>query len=613
MKLSVLALDYDGTIARNDRLDPGVLDAIGIARRRGVTVLLVTGRVLGDLRRVAGELRFVDGVVAENGAVVHFPDSGHTTVLAPLVSRAFVSRLEEDGIPFQSGQCLVDADASFAHRMLDVIRQLELPIVLLFNRSRVMAVAQGVSKATGLGAALDMLRASPRNTVAVGDAENDHELLRVAEVGAAVEWGSASLQAAADVVVHGNSPTAVADFIRCVAESGRLPLPIKARRRLLIGHTEDGSEFSLAVRGRNVLITGDTKSGKSWLTGLLCERLILHGYSLCVIDPEGDYRTLEALPGVTVLGGDDPPPTPRDLRRALRYPEHSVVIDLSALPHAAKLDYIRATLPALNVMRRRTGVPHRIIVDEAHYFLHDAVARRLLDLDFNGYTVVTYWPSRLPAELIAATEVILVTRQSDSGEIEALRRHCVSCQHVSPSTWAILGHLRLDEAVALPVTEEAGTELRLFTIGERLTPHVRHRQKYVDVPVTDSRAFVFSPSGGRGESRAHTLREFVAVLDDLDVARADGYLRRSDFSRWIGEVFGDHALARKLHGHELQYIHAPHRGALEQIVAAIKSRYDLTEENSVATAPDSRVVDQAGQVSTQAIHCEGFDLAVHSH
>jgi hydroxymethylpyrimidine pyrophosphatase-like HAD family hydrolase len=32
MKLSVLALDYDGTIARNDRLDPDVLDAIGQAQ-----------------------------------------------------------------------------------------------------------------------------------------------------------------------------------------------------------------------------------------------------------------------------------------------------------------------------------------------------------------------------------------------------------------------------------------------------------------------------------------------------------------------------------------------------------------------------------------------------
>lgn len=37
-------VDYDGTIARNDRLDPDVLDAIGIACRRGVTVLLSVPR-----------------------------------------------------------------------------------------------------------------------------------------------------------------------------------------------------------------------------------------------------------------------------------------------------------------------------------------------------------------------------------------------------------------------------------------------------------------------------------------------------------------------------------------------------------------------------------------
>jgi hypothetical protein len=51
----------------------------------------------------------------------------------------------------------------------------------------------------------------------------------------------------------------------------------------------------------------------------------------------------------------------------------------------------------------------RIILDEAHYFLHDAVDRDLLDLDFNGYAVVTYWPSQPPPEpeFVAATEVIL--------------------------------------------------------------------------------------------------------------------------------------------------------------------------------------------------------------
>ena len=86
----------------------------------------------------------------------------------------------------------------------------------------------------------------------------------------------------------------------------QLPIPARARRRLLLGYTDDGREFSLAVRGRNVLVAGDANSGKSWVAGLLCEQLILHGYCVCVIDPEGDYSSLEDLPGVTVLGGEDP-------------------------------------------------------------------------------------------------------------------------------------------------------------------------------------------------------------------------------------------------------------------------------------------------------------------
>ena len=336
-----------------------------------------------------------------------------------------------------------------------------------------------------------------------------------------------------------------------------------------------------------MLIVGETNSGKSWLAGLLCERLILHGYSLCVIDPEGDYRTLDALPGVTVLGGEEPPPSPRALLHALRYPDRSVVIDLSSLEHQAKFEYIRSVLPALNVMRRRTGTPHRIVVDEGHYFLSDAIDRGLLDLDFNGYTVVTYWPSQLPAELVAATEVILVTRESNLGEIEALRKHCEACRHLSPSAWETLPNLRLDQAVALPVTDEAGPELRPFTIGERLTPHVRHRQKYVDVPVPDSRAFVFGSGPRTVTARAHTLREFVDVLDKLDVTRDGGYLRRGDFSRWVGDVFGDHALARELEGHERRYAREEYPDALGRIADAIRTRYDLTDASDVASVQDS--------------------------
>ena len=61
-----------------------------------------------------------------------------------------------------------------------------------------------------------------------------------------------------------------------------------------------GEPLDFAVRGRNILIGGDPKSGKSWMAGSLCEQLILQRYSLCILDPEGDYACLEALPGVIV-------------------------------------------------------------------------------------------------------------------------------------------------------------------------------------------------------------------------------------------------------------------------------------------------------------------------
>jgi hydroxymethylpyrimidine pyrophosphatase-like HAD family hydrolase len=582
VKLSVIALDYDGTIARGDTLDPSVRQAIAIARTAGITVLLVTGRILDELRRVAGDLHFVDGVIAENGAVAHFPDSGHTSTLGPIIPTALVRELRNRGISARVGQCLVDADAGDAPRLLDVIRTLELPLVLVFNGGRVMVLPQGVSKATGLHVALDMLRLSARNTLAIGDAENDHELLRLAEIGVAVEWGSAALRSAADITLAGTGPPAVADYLRQLSGSRRLPVSPRPRRHLLLGYTEDGRGFSLAVRGRNVLVAGDVKSGKSWVAGLLCEQLILHGYCVCVIDPEGDYRSLEALPGVTILGGEDALPTPRDLLRALRYPDRSVVIDLSHRPQDEKIQYIRTLLPALNVIRERTGLPHRILLDEAHYFLHDVDARQLLDLDRNGYTVVTYRASRLPKELLAATDVMIVTCESDPVEIQALCRCCAKCDGAKQAGWSMLPHLRTGQAVALPITAEAAGVLRLFTMAPRLTPHVRHREKYVDVPVTDRQAFVFDANGHSSAHRARTLRQFVFELESTSPRLFEPYVLRGDFSRWIGEVFGDHALAASLNTLEVQHRLAPRAETIPEMVGAIRARYDLTDEETTS-------------------------------
>ena len=300
-----------------------------------------------------------------------------------------------------------------------------------------------------------------------------------------------------------------------------------------------------------------------------------------MIDPEGDYRSLEALPGVSVLGGEDPPPTPRELHRALRYPDRSIVIDLSHVAHDEKIAYIRAILPAINMMRRRTGLPHRILLDEAHYFLHDADAAHLLDLDTNGYTVVTYCASRLPQQLLAATEVMLSTCESSPAEIDALCRRCASCEKVDQarSRWSALAHLAVGQAIALPITEESGDDLKMFSLGQRLTPHVRHRAKYVDVPVTDARAFQFAANGGPPH-RARTLRQFVDALEAAPPASLTRYVQRGDFSRWIADVFGDNALADDLRVEEQRFRASVDTDVVPEIVGAIRGRYDLTEQDT---------------------------------
>ena len=372
MKLAVIALDYDGTIAFDGALDPSVREAIGAARQRGIAVILVTGRRLDDLRRVAGELDCFDAVVVENGAVLHFPASGRHVTLGHPAPRAVIAEFERRGVEFVAGEVVIEMDAAQAPAALDVVRQLHQPLILAFNRGRLMLLPQSVAKSTGLRQVLHALRLSIHNTVAIGDAENDHDLLDACEVGVAVAWGSAALRAVADEVIEGNGPPAVAGYLRRISTQPRLSAAQMGRRRLLLGHQHNGDAVSLAVRGRTVLIAGEPGSGKSWMAGLLCEQLILQGYSMCIIDPEGDYRSLDRLPGVVTLGGDDPPPRARDLVRALRHPDVSVIVDLSRVPHAERAEYLRSVLPVLNTLRRSTGLPHKILLDEAHYCLGPA-------------------------------------------------------------------------------------------------------------------------------------------------------------------------------------------------------------------------------------------------
>jgi hypothetical protein len=251
------------------------------------------------------------------------------------------------------------------------------------------------------------------------------------------------------------------------------------------------------------------------------------------------------------------------------------VIDLSHVDHARKVEYMATLLPALAALRARTGLPHRVVLDEAHYFLADSDATSGLDLAAGGYTFVTYRPSQLDTAVRAHLGPIVATRHSDPRDLETL---VALCGGAAPDLAATLGSLSVSEAVLLPTATEAHGVAVRFTVAPRLTPHVRHRHKYADLPVPLSRRFVFTAAPGR--PAAASLAGFAAMLEQIAPADLDWHLRHHDFSRWVGGVFGDHTLARDVAAVETAHAMGQAVDPPGTIVAAIRRRYDLKGESA---------------------------------
>lgn len=366
MRYTAIALDYDGTIARDGVVPPHVLDGLQRLKLSGRKLLLVTGRELEELLGIFPGIMLFDRVVAENGALLFRPETGERKELGEPPPDELIDALHASGIPLSVGHTIIATVRPHESVVLEAIANLGLEQQVIFNKGAVMILPPGVNKASGLKAALQELGLSARNVVAAGDGENDHALLDLSEYSVATANAIATLKNAADYVTHETHGDGVLEVIAGMIESDLADMPPRKPRRVLcIGKDSEGRDVMLPRRRGSVLVTGEPAATAD-LTRALLNRLCKSGYQFCAIDTRSAY--VEFKPAV-VFGGDDHAPAVAELLTALEKPDVQSVLCLAAVADADRPGFVDKLLLPLRELRETAGRPHWIVLDEAHDLL----------------------------------------------------------------------------------------------------------------------------------------------------------------------------------------------------------------------------------------------------
>lgn len=416
MRYAALAVDYDGTLATSGGVAPETVQALERLAASGRKLVLVTGRELDELIAVFPRLDIFDRVVAENGAILYTPQTQTRRTLGDPPSPELVRELVRRGVrPLSVGRSIVATVQPHETTVLEAIRDLGLELSVIFNKGAVMILPASMNKASGLAAALAELELSPRNVAAIGDAENDHALLRAAEFGVAVANALPTLKEEADRVSRYENGRAVMELVDdLIGHDLRSTPPRTSRREILLGRGADGSELRIPPAWFNVLVAGRAGRDRSTLATGTLERIAAAGYQFCAIDTTGERA---AMPGAIVLGAGGRAPAAADAITALRKPDASVVVDAVGVPQAARSAFVTDLLRSLAELRAHVGRPHWILVDEAALVRPELLAA----VPGGGMICLTADVGRVAGRVLAAVDLAVAL-----GEDAAAMLACVA-------------------------------------------------------------------------------------------------------------------------------------------------------------------------------------------
>lgn len=546
MRYFALAADYDGTLAFSGVVAESTLGAIERLTASGRRFLIVTGRVLPDLLEIFPQVSLCERVVAENGAVLYRPATKEIRLLAPPPLPAFVEELRRRKVtPLHVGQTIIATCSPYEKVILEVIRDFGLELRIIFNKGAVMVLPAGINKGSGLLAALDELDLSPHNTVAIGDAENDHALLNFCEYAAAVQNAIPMLKNTADRTMDGNHGTGVVEIIDALLHDDLAAADqTVSRHRILLGSREKGEDVCLDPARKSVLLAGTSGSGKSTLATGLLHRLGQSGYQCCLIDPEGDY---ENFPQAIMFGTAQQGPTVDEVIKGLTSPRNHVVVNLVGLPLHDRPAFFLRLLPRLQEMGVKTGRPHWMLLDETHHLLPIAYksAPRIFAHELFSTIYVTVHPDQIERSILESVDTVIALGERPD---ETIRCYCTAIERPAP----VLNVSHLEPNHALVWNRSSHEEPFSMRIAPCTVERQRHRRKYAEGELPLDRCFYFRGPSGQLNLRAHNLLLFMQLGEGVDDATWVHHLREHHYSTWMAEAIKDDILATAVHRIENQ-------------------------------------------------------------
>lgn len=199
--IEAIVTDFDRTITdRPGRVNLELLDKLSHITSN---LILATGRSIGYVKKLAHRFKGWRCIIAEEGAVIYFPETKKTITFSSVYMRQARKRLREVDFSVKRGRVIVVVKTPRARSVRRLMgERLMQHLDELENADEREFVPKDVNKAKSLLLALQLLNINPEKILIVGDGENDADLFRLPGFKVAVANAHSCVKRLADFVTE---------------------------------------------------------------------------------------------------------------------------------------------------------------------------------------------------------------------------------------------------------------------------------------------------------------------------------------------------------------------------------------------------------------------------